>query len=435
MRLRAAWILLSSLALIVLIAFVLFWRARSQAAYGPAVALCPGPDHFGYVCEGGAAYAYIDATTPVDLIADDDVARLELPFPFTFYGATYTTLHAASNGNLQFTTRNPLYRPACLAPASDMGDLIAPYWTDLDLTARGALEIAVVGEAPARVFVVEWDDVPVYGTDIDNRVTFEVQLFETSHDVVFLYEDPATVAGGNGGAAVVGIQSERQGLSLSYSCLQPMLPAPGGVRLIYPSEPNPEPPAPGGDPVIAPPAPAAKGPLAELLAAYETRGAAALEPLRLHWLRGQPPRGFVWRAADLAGDGRAELVVAWSGGPRAPELAQLAVLSVGNGDPAVLFDHRLATRAGGYASLHLEATADLTGDGREDVVVRDEKTGTTWVVSAALGEPALVSVPGLCAGGLIVRDGDARPELIRDGCEIPGRLTAVWDGTAFVRVP
>ena len=46
-------------------------------------------------------------------------------------------------------------------------------------------------------------------------------------------------------------------------------------------------------------------------------------------------------------------------------------------------------------------------------------------------------MPGRCGGGLVVRDtdGDGRPELIRDGCETPGRRRVVWDGAAFVTVP
>ena len=440
MRIRAARYLVPLALLIALIAFVFIWRARSQGEYGPAVALCPGPDRYGYTCEGGAAYAYVDATTPTGLAADDDFVRLELPFAFTFYGATYTALNAASNGNLQFTTRNPVYLAACLAPAAGLGDLIAPYWADLDLTAAGALETAVVGATPARVFVVEWDDVPLYGPDSADRVTFEVQLFETSQDIVFLYQDPATAAGGNGGAAVVGIQSERQGLALAYSCLQPILPAPGGLRLAHPARPNRDAAPPEDEPAAAAPttaAPLAKGPLGDLLAAYQSDGPAALAALRGRWLQQQPARAFAWRAADLTGDGVEELVVTWSGGARAPELAQVAALAVGDGPPAVLFDRRLATRDAGYAAVAPEAVADLTGDGRADVVLRDAKTGTTWVLSAATGQPALLDVPGRCLGGLVVRDsdGDGTAELIRDGCDRPGRLRVLWDGAAFAAAP
>ena len=451
MRIRAARLLLSLALLVLLVAFVLIWRARSQGVFGPAVDLCPGPDRYGYICEGGAAYAPIDAADATGLLADDAVITLDLPFPFTFYGATYTDVKVSTNGNLQFTTDNPLPRPDCLAPAAGMGDLIAPYWADLDLTAHGALETAVMGEAPARVFVVEWDDVPLYGTDSGDRVTFEVQLFETSNDIVFLYEDPTTAGGGNGGAAVAGIQSERQDLSLTYSCRQPVLPAPGGLRLAHPAEPNRAAGQPEDDRAATGPAgsgpagsgpnasaPVAKEPLAELLAAYATRGPAALAALQGQWAGGRPARAFVWRAADLTGDGTAELVVAWGGGPGAPELTEVAVLAVDEGQPpAVLFDRRPTTRAASYAAIAPAEVADLTGDGQNDVVLRDDKSGATWVLSAETGAPALLDVPARCAGGLVVRDsdGDGRPELIRDGCDRPGRVGVVWDGAAFVIAP
>lgn len=445
MRIRAARLLIPVVLLFVVVAFVLIWQARSQVVYGPAVALCPGPDRYGYTCEGAAAHAYIDATTPVELFADDAVARLELPFPFPFYGATYDELQAGSNGNLQFTTRNPLYPASCLAPAVGLGDAIAPYWADLDLTTQGALETAVVGQAPTRIFVIEWDNVPIYGNDIDDRVTFEAQLFE-SGDIVFLYEDPTTVAGGNGGAAVVGIQSERQRLSLRYGCRQPTLPAPGGLRLAYPADPNPRPTEPEDEPPAAAvtlAAPQAKGPTVDLVAALETNGPASLAALRLRWLSQQPSRAFVWQAVDLTGDGGEEVVAVWSGGPNALELAQVAVVSMAGGATALLFDQRLATRAEGYAAVAPAGVADLTGDGLADIVLRDEATGVTWVLSAAgdraaaAGVPALLAVPGRCGGGLVVRDtdGDGRPELIRDGCETPGRLGVVWDGAAFVPEP
>jgi hypothetical protein len=416
---------------------IFLWRARSTAAYGPAVALCPGPDGYGYTCDGAAAYAYIDATTPANLFADDGVARLDLPFPFTFYGAEHTTVTAASNGNLQFTTSSPLAFPSCLRPAAGMGDMISPYWADLDLTLFGQLETAVAGEAPNRVFVVEWDDVPLYGGDPEDRVTFEAQLFEGSNDVVFLYEDPLTVAAGAGGRAVVGIQSEARGLSLSFSCLQPVLPAAGGLRFIHPPEPNREATetAAGADaPAID--APAAKGPVAELIARYESDGPTALDGLRLSWLGAQPPRAFAWQAADLTGDSRDELIAIWRGPAEHPEIAQLAVLAVADGRLTPLLDRRLSQRGESYSEVVIEQLADLTGDGRTDAVVRDRPAGRAWVVAAgADGALALFDLPEMCRGGLIVTDGDGRPALVRDGCPTPGRLSVVWDGDEFVTLP
>jgi hypothetical protein len=431
MRFRFVRLLLPLVAVLVVIAFVFIWRARSREVYGPAVALCPGPDRYGYTCEGAAAYAYIDATTPTGLVADDGVIRLDLPFPFVFYGQTYEEVTAAVNGNLQFTTSNASPFPACLSPAAGMGDLISPYWADLDLTLFGALETEVVGEAPTRIFVIEWDDVPLYGLDTDDRVTFEAQLFEAGNHVVFLYEDPATTAAGNGGRAVVGIQSAAQGLALSFSCLQPVLPTSGGLRFVHPTEPNPDPAAEPDASFSPPDAPATKGVVGELIAAYAGEGMAGLERLRLTGPAARPPRVFDWRAADLSGDGRAELIGVWGGRASDPQVAQVAALAMDGGQLTPLFEQRLSTRDATVSAVAIEAVADLTGDDRADVVLHDRPSGRAWVLADTGDGVALYDTPGLCRGGLIVVDEGDSPALVRDGCPTPGRNTIRWDGMRF----
>ncbi len=436
LRFRLVRYLVPLLLLAVVIAFVFIWRARSRESYGPAVALCPGPDRYGYTCESAAAYAYVDATTPTGLAADDAVVAVELPFVFTFYGAEYDNVTISSNGNLQFTTGSPLAFPSCLAPVAGLGDLISPYWADLDFTLHGALETAVIGEAPARVFVVEWDDVPLYGADADDRVTVEAQLYEGSNDIVFLYQDATTTAAGNGGRAVVGLQSEAQRLSLSFSCLQPVLPTSGGLRFPHPAEPNPDAGEieEAGAAAPAPVAPLAKGPVADLIAAYATRGPAVLDGLRQHWLSATPPQAFGWQAADLTGDGRDELVAIWRGPADQPQIARAAVLSTDDRRLEPLFDQGLSTREAAFSDIVMEATADLTGDGGADVVLRDRPTGHSWVLTAATGAPALHDLPGDCRGGLIVVKEANRSAVIRDGCDAPGRVRVAWDGQEFREV-
>ncbi len=220
--------LLFWLVLLAAVAVVLFFvfRRDTQAAYGPQVALCPGPDFYGYTCEPGGNYAYIDATEDTGLYADDGVTAVSLPFPFTFYGTTYTSLTLGSNGTLQLGDGGAAeYLNRCLdgGPAPAMGDLIAPYWDDLDLTFVGFLETAVIGEAPNRIFVAEWDGVPRFDGDFEDTLTFEVQLFEGSNEIVFLYPDVTVLNESRGDSATVGLQSAAQGLALQYSCNQPVL--------------------------------------------------------------------------------------------------------------------------------------------------------------------------------------------------------------------
>ncbi|MCA9925204.1 MAG: hypothetical protein KC421_22675, partial [Anaerolineales bacterium] len=50
------------LLLTAVILLLVFWRRDTQAAFGQPVSLCPGPDLYGYTCESGTGFAYIDAT-------------------------------------------------------------------------------------------------------------------------------------------------------------------------------------------------------------------------------------------------------------------------------------------------------------------------------------------------------------------------------------
>ena len=137
---RRTPLIVGILLLIMVLIIIIFLVTRpTQAAVGEAIALCPGPDLYGYTCDSGAGYAYIDADNDTFLYSDDGTTTLPLPFAFTFYGTTYTEVHLSSNGNVQFANGNPLFFNDCMngGPVQDMGDMIAPFWDDLDLTLYG----------------------------------------------------------------------------------------------------------------------------------------------------------------------------------------------------------------------------------------------------------------------------------------------------------
>ena len=412
------------------IVYIFVQRARADD-FGPAIALCPGPDLYGYTCTGGDGFAAIDATNDTGLYADDGIITLELPFVFTFYGTDYTAVQANSNGNLQFGNGSAGYENTCLTDGSnpDMGDMIAPYWDDLDLTFAGYLETAVVGEEPNRIFVVEWDDVPRYDSDPSDTVTFSVQLFESSSDIVFFYEDVDTVAGKNGRSATIGLQSAAQGLALQYSCNQAAVSDSRRLHFPHPETANAD---LGREDVLYRPQEItgliAKGEITDLITALNQRSPAVMAAMQRQWLNQSPQRmsDWVWLEDE---NGRSSLILLWQSTPDRPDLAQLILLSPDeSGAMSLQFNHHFTSRENAAVQIELVDAADVTLDGQIDVLLRDTISGRYFVFTTHAGEPTLHTLPETCTGHVTIQN----EAIVRSGCISTDRLAVTWNGTQFV---
>lgn len=427
---------------LILMLLIFLWLRRDIQAYGPAAALCPGPDLYGYTCDGGGGYAYIDATNDTGLYADDDIITLDLPFPFTFYGTTYTEITASSNGTLQLGNSSVQFSNACLTPtpADGMGDLIAPFWDDLDLRVFGYLETEVVGETPNRIFVIEWDAVPLFGAEEGDTVTFAVQLFEETNDIVFLYEDTTTFFDSNGRSASIGIQSEAQGIALQYSCNQPVVA--NGARLLirHPEQAN----ADVGQQDMTMPthvdaAPQAKGDLNDFLTALNSRGLTVLSQWQQHWRSQTPALQATWIQTDLTGSGTDDIILLRQGRPDQPQFSQIAIFTqTANGRYQLTADLPLSTRQQPFTTITALETADITGDGLADLLLQDGRTHQIMALTHHTGALQRMTVSNNCSGNLTLTDttGDGIRDIVRSGCEdSPARQTVFWDGTNFVIQP
>jgi hypothetical protein len=433
------WLLLLITAVIILF-FVL--RRDTQAAYGTAVALCPGPDLYGYTCDSGTAFAYIDATIDTRLYSDDGITTIDLPFPFTYYGTSYTQLQASSNGNLQFGGSNPFFANGCMdaAPVPGMGDMVAPFWDDLDLTSFGYLEYDVVGEAPNRIFVLEWDDIPRFANP-DDRVTFAVQLFEQSQDILFLYEDVTMLEGNNGSSATIGIQSEAQGLALQFGCNQPVVANASRIRFTEPEEAN-------GDIGLETAVllsstfdsqTQAKGDVSTLLDQLNLQGAAAVPAMHTRWLSQEPPLSARWEWLDLTGDGQDELLLLRGSTAQQPYLTDLTLLSPdANGQFSLLYYQTLSSRSQPILRPEIMAVYDLTQNNLPDVLLWDAVSGQSFVLASQDGIVRLLPLPDSCRGslGLMDLNQDGLLEIVRDGCVSGnGRIRYQWNGSEFTLLP
>ena len=129
----------------------------------------------------------LTGATAVPSVADDDKLSGSLPvgFDFTFYGTTYSTLKASSNGFLTFDPAQSDSRFNNLIAGTELTYAIMPFWTDLDGSGAQA-SYKVTGSSPNRVYTFEWLNFESLVADY-GQISFQVSLHETSNMIELVY--------------------------------------------------------------------------------------------------------------------------------------------------------------------------------------------------------------------------------------------------------
>ena len=115
---------------------------------------------------------------------DDTVTTIALPFPYTLYDQSFTSINLSSNGNAQFVTTDTTFTNVCL-PWAAHNYTIFPYWDDLYLVNSGfGIFTSVSGTAPNRIFNIEWRAQYFPGS---GNANFELRLYEGQRrfDVIY----------------------------------------------------------------------------------------------------------------------------------------------------------------------------------------------------------------------------------------------------------
>lgn len=194
-----------------------------------------GPDSFGYIATDNTPYSFVDvSSTGAAVLAgtDDGTAVVNVGFPFTFYGKSYSSACVSSNGLLSLGGCNPLdFANQDFTASSPAGDYptIAPLWNDLTFNAQGAGAVyyQTIGQTGNRRFVVQWQN--AYLLNGSKGITFQAILQEGDAKIIFQYLDVTTGAGSPanlGGSATVGIRDtggQTNGRCLQWSYKVPVL--------------------------------------------------------------------------------------------------------------------------------------------------------------------------------------------------------------------
>jgi hypothetical protein len=128
---------------------------------------CTTPSPNGGCTNGAVAFSYRNIAGPgehnLDL-GDEGSKPVTLPFPIPFGNLSFNTITVNANGNLSLSGTPGGFDNAPLPDAFE-DTLVAPWWDDLSQSwAPHRMFSGTYWDRALREFVVEWRDVPHFGT-------------------------------------------------------------------------------------------------------------------------------------------------------------------------------------------------------------------------------------------------------------------------------
>jgi len=171
-----------------------------------------------------ATVSYASGTS---LIFSDDYFSpvwVNFGFSFCFDGVLYDQCLISSNGYITFPgcfgsipggDPNPGgYSPYSISAAAPNatnapGNSIMLTWQDINPNVGGTIMYESTGTSPNQIFIVKYDDVPMFGCGSSPAINFsgQLMLYETSNLIEFHITQKTACAGWNGGAGIMGLNN------------------------------------------------------------------------------------------------------------------------------------------------------------------------------------------------------------------------------------
>jgi gliding motility-associated-like protein len=182
------------------------------------------------ICGGNPAVLHADATgfqiawgTVIsdfpsgNFLSDDQFYDqvVDMGFQFTFYGNTYNQVMISTNNYLSFDLNNNTpggYSPWSINNSfpdpsnTNLLNAIMGPWQDILPTSGGIIKYAVVGTAPNRVFVLDYNSVTMFSCT-NLTFTSQIQLFETTNVIETHITNKPLCNTWNNGQAIHGLHN------------------------------------------------------------------------------------------------------------------------------------------------------------------------------------------------------------------------------------
>ena len=156
--------------------------------------------------------------TPVSVNTDDVWSQIiPLPFDFSFFGTNYTQFLIGSNGVVTFDTNNNppggfcnwSFSASVPSPSLISGAIYGVYMDiDPSVAGSGVINYEFFGEAPCRTLVVNFPNIPYYGSAcVGMSLTSQIVIYETTNVIEVYVENRASGCSWNSGNAIIGVQN------------------------------------------------------------------------------------------------------------------------------------------------------------------------------------------------------------------------------------
>jgi len=163
------------------------------------------------------SFTDISTTGTATGLADDGYVNVTMPFSFTFYGSSSTSLRISNNGAILFGVTTGTINSANSAITAGSPSAIFPFWDDL--YTGGNVYYQTIGTTPNRKFIIQWNRNHLSCTS--GNINVEAVLSETTNEINFLYQDllfdASCTSYNSGSSATVGIKGASSVNQFSYN--------------------------------------------------------------------------------------------------------------------------------------------------------------------------------------------------------------------------
>jgi len=193
------------------------WSGSLSPAVAPTIdAINPGGSPAGYV-----PLSTFDVP-PVSGMGDETIANFDVP-EFQFGSEVYTAVGFTSNGYAVVgggDSTDVSFEPQDLPDPARPNNVLAPFWTDLDLDAGGALRVAELCDDAGTCWIVaDWDAAPTFESAGAVTNSFQIWIAEGATESITYAYGP--IGGPDGIGLTVGAEN-RDGSSGAEAATTPV---------------------------------------------------------------------------------------------------------------------------------------------------------------------------------------------------------------------